>query len=182
MALDHKLAKDRAARLLRKQGSRSSLTSSIDIVQNDRPQKMDSDSTVSSVSYRDNPGQDYHFRAPVKYENTFQLEPTKKFPHSTVNSIIKESMENLLSDEHYRPDFCRDVTKTLSETIKARIKSLMIPRYKIICLVQIGELRSQGIRVGSRCLWDESNDTFWTHEFRNQSIYAVASVYGIYYE
>ncbi|CAG5122053.1 unnamed protein product [Candidula unifasciata] len=182
MASDHRLARDRAARLLRKQGSRSSLASSTDITQNDRHQKLDSESTVSSISFRDNPTHDDHFRIPVKYENTYQLEPTKKFPHSTVNNFIKESMENLLSDEHYRPDFCRDVTKTLSETIKARIKSLMIPRYKIICLVQIGELKSQGIRVGSRCLWDDSNDTFWTHEFRNKSIYAIASVYGIYYE
>ena len=92
-----------------------------------------------------------------------------------------------LSNVHYSILKCpkNDIFSTFVhyfQTIKARVKALMIPRYKIICLVQIGELKSQGMRVGSRCLWDEANDTFSSHEFRNKSIYAVASVYGVYYE
>jgi len=173
---DRDMARDKAARLLKKQGSVSSFTSS---EKNDRAHKVGS---VSSVSFIDEPGHDDNYRAPAKFENTYQLEPNKRFPYPTVRAIIKESMENLLSEEQYRPEFCRDMSKTLSDTIKARVKSLMIPRYKIICLVQIGELKSQGMRVGSRCLWDEANDTFSSHEFRNKSIYAVASVYGVYYE
>ncbi|GFO03264.1 TCTEX1 domain-containing 1 [Plakobranchus ocellatus] len=178
MSSDHDKARDKAARLLKKQGSMSSLSSS-DVAKHDRSHKVGS---VSSVSFMDEPGHEDHFHAPVRYENTYQLEPNKRFPYASVRNIIKESMENLLSEEQYRPDFCRDMTKTLSETIKARVKSLMIPRYKIICLVQIGELKAQGMRVGSRCLWDEAHDTFSSHEFRNKSIYAVASVYGVYYE
>ena len=58
----------------------------------------------------------------------------------------------------------------------------MIPRFKVICLVHIGQLGAQGLRIGSRCLWDEKFDTFSTFEFRNNSIFAVGSVYGIYYE
>ncbi|XP_005111590.1 tctex1 domain-containing protein 1-B [Aplysia californica] len=180
---DRDVARDKAARLLKKQGSVSSFTSS-EAAKHDRAQKVGhlSNRSVSSVSFMDEPGHDDHYHAPVKFENTYQLEPAKRFPYATVRSIIKESMENLLSEEQYRPDFCRDMSKTLSDTIKARVKSLMIPRYKIICLVQIGELKAQGMRVGSRCLWDEANDTFSSHEFRNKSIYAVASVYGVYYE
>lgn len=176
---DRDVARDKAARLLKKQGSVSSFTSS-EANKHERAHKVGS---VSSVSFIDEPDHnDPHYHAPVKFENTYQLEPAKRFPYPTVRSIIKESMENLLSEEQYRPEFCRDMSKTLSDTIKARVKSLMIPRYKIICLVQIGELKSQGMRVGSRCLWDENNDTFSSHEFRNKSIYAVASVYGVYYE
>jgi len=176
---DRDIAKDKAARLLRKQGSVSSFTSSEAANRADRAHKVGS---VSSVSFIDEPGHDDNYQAPVKFENTYQLEPTRKFPYSTVRNIIKESMENLLSEEQYRPEFCRDMSKTLSDTIKARVKGLMIPRYKIICLVQIGELKAQGMRVGSRCLWDEQHDTFSSHEFRNKSIYAVASVYAVYYE
>lgn len=71
--------------------------------------------SVSSVSFMDEPGHESHYQAPVRFENTYQLEPSKKFPYSTVQNIIKESMENLLSEEQYRPEFCRDMTKTLSD-------------------------------------------------------------------
>ena len=68
------------------------------------------------------------------------------------------------------------------QVIKARVKELMIPRYKIICLVHIGQLGDQSVRISSRCLWDQTNDTYASSEFRNKSLYAVASVYGVYYE
>lgn len=58
----------------------------------------------------------------------------------------------------------------------------MIPRFKIICIVHIGQLNGQGMQLGSRCLWDSSADTFSSFEFRNKSLFAVGSVYGVYYE
>lgn len=68
------------------------------------------------------------------------------------------------------------------QVIKAKVKELMIPRYKIICLVHIGQMGDQSIRIGSRCLWDHVNDSFACSEFKNNSLYAIASVYGVYYE
>ena len=58
----------------------------------------------------------------------------------------------------------------------------MIPRYKILVLISIGQLSNQNMRVGSRCLWDAANDTFSTHTFKNRSLFAVANVYGVYSE
>ena len=68
------------------------------------------------------------------------------------------------------------------QVIKARVKDMMIPRFKVICLVHIGQLGAQGLRIGSRCLWDDKYDTFSSFEFRNNSIFAIGSVYGVYYE
>lgn len=62
------------------------------------------------------------------------------------------------------------------------MKELKLPRYKIVCLVNIGEVKNQGVRMSSRCLWDPTNDTFATYEFTNGSLFATASVYGIYTE
>lgn len=70
----------------------------------------------------------------------------------------------------------------LPQVIKARVKEMMIPRFRVICLVHIGQLGSQGLRVGSRCLWDDKYDTFSSSEFRNKSIFAIGMVYGVYYE
>ena len=68
------------------------------------------------------------------------------------------------------------------QVVKARVKELMVPRYKIICIIHIGQLKDQGLRVGSRCLWDSSNDTFSSFEYRNNSLFAIGTVYGIYAE
>ncbi len=66
--------------------------------------------------------------------------------------------------------------------MKARVRDLMISRYKIVCLVHVGELKDQGVQLGSRCLLDQSYDTFVTVEYRNTSLFAVCVVYGIYSE
>jgi hypothetical protein len=62
-----------------------------------------------------------------------------------------------LAEEKYEAELCKQMTKTLSEVcifssnwstqlsnlllqvVKARVKELMIPRYKIICIVHIGK-------------------------------------------
>merc|ERR1712205_124653 len=47
----------------------------------------------------------------------------------------------------------------ISEDVKARVKELAYKRYKIIVQVTIGELRDQGVRVASRCLWRRRRTT-----------------------
>jgi hypothetical protein len=48
-----------------------------------------------------------------------------------------------------------------------------IPRYKIIVQGTIGQLRDQGIRIASRCLWDVSTDNYTSVSYTNvrQSIF-----------
>ena len=70
----------------------------------------------------------------------------------------------------------------LLQVLKARVKDLMLSRYKIVSIVHIGQLKDQGLRMGSRCLWDQSFDTFTTYEYRNKFLFAVGTVYGIYAE
>ncbi|KAG8507925.1 Tctex1 domain-containing protein 1, partial [Galemys pyrenaicus] len=111
--------------------------------------------SVSTVSYMDEPNQsDEASLLPVRMENTYQLGPTKHFPVVTVNHILKDVLTHHLQDEQYEPEFCRQMTKTISEVIKARVKDLVIPRYKLIVIVHIGQLGGQSILIGSRCLWD----------------------------
>lgn len=58
----------------------------------------------------------------------------------------------------------------------------MIPRYKIVVLVHIGQLCDQSMQISSRCLWDSTNDTFATYSFKNSSLFGVGTVYAVYYE
>ena len=54
--------------------------------------------------------------------------------------------------------------------------------YKIVCLVSIGEKKEQGVRVGSRCVWNTDWDTYATASYENHHIYAVGICYALYYE
>jgi hypothetical protein len=44
-----------------------------------------------------------------------------------------------------------------------------LPRYKIIVQSTIGQLKDQGVRVASRCLWDTSVDNYAAVNFQNVS-------------
>ena len=118
----------------------------------------------------------------LMYENTYQLEPKKKFQSDKVKAIIDSVLESQLKDEAYEPNACKQWVLTLSEIIKSRVKELEYERYKIVCVVTIGKLKDQGLRMASRCCWDPNWDTFATGSFKNKTLYAVASVWGVYYE
>lgn len=66
--------------------------------------------------------------------------------------------------------------------IRGRVKKLLIPRYRLVCVVHLGQLVDQCVHVASRCLWDSSHDNFVACEFQNQSLYAVCTVYAVYRE
>ncbi|MGH0164580.1 UNVERIFIED_CONTAM: hypothetical protein FKN15_055230 [Acipenser sinensis] len=139
--------------------------------------------SMSTVSYIDEPGQqDDNPRPVVQMENTYQLGPAKHFPVATVSNILRDVLTSYLQEEKYEAELCRQMTKTTSEVIKASVKDLMIPRYKIIVLINIGQLNEQNMRIGSRCLWDPTNDTFSSYTFKNTSLFAVANVYTAYFE
>nr|XP_055058915.1 dynein light chain Tctex-type 5 [Misgurnus anguillicaudatus] len=171
------LAKEKAARLLKKRGSVSSFGS-----HEVRAIGKTKDS-VSTVSYIDEPGHhDDLSRPAVLMDNTYQLTPSRRFPVLTVNDILKDVLTSYLQEEKYEAELCRQMTKTISEVVKARVKDLMIPRYKIIVIINIGQIRDQSIRMGSRCLWDAAHDTFSSHSFKNSSLFASANVFGVYFE
>lgn len=116
------------------------------------------------------------------YENTYHLEPEVKFQAGKVKAIVEEVLERTLKDEKYDPKSCRQLVKTLTEIIKNRVKELNYKRYKIICLVTIGQLNEQGFRMGSRCCWDAKWDTFATANYSNKTLFTIATVWGVYYE
>ncbi|XP_051989699.1 dynein light chain Tctex-type 5 [Xyrauchen texanus] len=174
------LAKEKAARLLKKRASVSSLGSHDVRAKETIGKTKDS---ISTVSYIDEPGHHDDIPRPtVLMENSYQLTPARCFPVVTVKSILKDVLISYLQEEKYEAELCRQMTKTISEVVKARVKDLMIPRYKIIVVISIGQIRDQNMRMGSRCLWDAAHDTFSSHTFKNSSLFAVANVYAVYFE
>ena len=117
------------------------------------------------------------------YENTYIMEQEgAKFNKKAVEDCIKEVLSKHLEEEEYDSRSSRQMAKTLSTLITNRVKALDFPRYKIVCLVTIGELKDQGLRVASRCLMDPEKDRYASGSYQNKSLFCVANVYGMYYE
>ena len=55
-------------------------------------------------------------------------------------------------------------------------------RYKLVSIVNIGEKKDQGVRIGSRCVWDATRDNFAMVNFENPHLFATAAIYAVYYE
>ena len=91
-------------------------------------------------------------------------------------------MSTALQGVVYDPKRSNVLARSLSETIRNKLKTMKFPRYKFVCLVTIVDKSQAGLIMGSRCLWDERSDNFATVEVSNSTVMAVATVYAIHLE
>ncbi|NWW76725.1 TC1DA protein, partial [Climacteris rufus] len=108
--------------------------------------------------------------------------PAERFPVAAVEEILREVVGSALREQRYEPGRCREAAKDIAEAVKARVKELEVPRYKVVVVAHVGQLGQQSLHIGSRCLWDPARDTFSSFVFKNTSLFAVANVYGVYFE
>ncbi|KAL7543691.1 hypothetical protein ACHAXR_012999 [Thalassiosira sp. AJA248-18] len=123
---------------------------------------------------------------------TYHLGPeeNEKFYPSKAKLIAKEILEGELDgkvDENWVEawadfgDEFEALSKDIADKIKEKCKeSLDIPRYKIVVQVTIGQMKDQGVKITSRCLWDTAADNYATVSYQNQHIWASAIVFGLY--
>eukprot|EP00112_Aurelia_sp_Birch-Aquarium-sp1_P023768 Seg7206.1 transcript_id=Seg7206.1/GoldUCD/mRNA.D3Y31 product="Tctex1 domain-containing protein 1" protein_id=Seg7206.1/GoldUCD/D3Y31 len=115
-------------------------------------------------------------------ENTYKLEPDRTFPYCKVREIIADTLQRHLDGMEYDYRQSPHKAKFISDDIKSKVKALDIERYRIICMVHIGCDKGQEVRVVSRALWNPHVDSFATSEFRCRDLFAVGTVYGVYFE
>uniref|UniRef100_A0A8D2MK01 Tctex1 domain containing 1 n=1 Tax=Zonotrichia albicollis TaxID=44394 RepID=A0A8D2MK01_ZONAL len=108
--------------------------------------------------------------------------PARRFPVAAVEEILRDVLGSALREQRYEPGPCLEAAKDIAEVIKARVKALAVPRYKIVVVAHIGQLGGQSMQISIRCLWDPKSDTFSSCVFKNTSLFAVANVYGVYFE
>lgn len=118
----------------------------------------------------------------VRYENTYQLEPEMTFPSCAGKRLIQQVLERKLAGESYDAKKSSALACEISDVIRAKVKEVTAPRYKLAVLVHLGQKYDQGMAVGSRSLWTSQHDTFCSATYTNPSLFAVGTVYACYYE
>jgi hypothetical protein len=115
-------------------------------------------------------------------QNSYKLEPDRRFPVNEVQDIAEQVLKENLKNEKYEREKCSKMCPSLSRLIQDKVKSIGLQRYKLITVVSIGENKSQSARVASRCLWNENFDNYASANFYNETMFAQATVFGIYLE
>jgi hypothetical protein len=124
----------------------------------------------------------------IRLQNTYRTEPNseqEKFKPYKLEPKLYAALEEALKDRKYDQNKTSALTKELSQIIMRETRLLMnnsSPRYKLVSHVLIGEMKNQDIRHGSRCLWDNNLDNLVSVVYKNNSLFAVATIFAVYYE
>ena len=115
---------------------------------------------------------------------TYRLQPkeTDRFYPSKVKTIIEQIVTTHLEGKEYDHAQAKTQAERIVDEIKAAVKGLSIPSYKIVVQAVIGQVGGQGVRVASKCLWDDQNDNYASFTYKNTSLFCTGMVFGIYYE
>nr|CAD7415304.1 unnamed protein product [Timema poppensis] len=114
--------------------------------------------------------------------NTYQLDSRTPFVPDIVHLILREVMTLELRDGKYDAHTCTDTACNIALEVMTRVKLQRFERYKLGCQIMIVQKKDQSLHSALSFLWDADRDRFVTYQFENKQVYAVALVFGTYYE
>lgn len=115
--------------------------------------------------------------------HSYSLRPKMqhKFRSNDVKELIHGILISKLADKTYNTETCTDLAKSICAEIKEKLKQLNYERYKFIVQCVIGEQKGAGVNMCGRCFWDSDTDNFAESIYINETIFCVASAYGVFY-
>ena len=116
-------------------------------------------------------------------ENTYKIKPDNFFLTEKVRVIIRDVLEGHLRNKCYIAEESKRLSVEISEEIKRKVKAeAPVERYKIVCVVWSGQKLGQGVHISSRCLWNAHFDNFAQESYRNDHLFAQASIFAVFVE
>ena len=88
---------------------------------------------------------------------------------TTHQQVAEKVLNETLDGKPYDEEDAKDWSIAISDAVREGVVALNIPRFKVIVQTVVGQMKDQGIRVASRCLWDVSTDNYATCSYKNVS-------------
>eukprot|EP01065_Artemidia_motanka_P034993 TRINITY_DN42961_c0_g1_i1.p1 TRINITY_DN42961_c0_g1~~TRINITY_DN42961_c0_g1_i1.p1 ORF type:complete len:123 (+),score=47.17 TRINITY_DN42961_c0_g1_i1:143-511(+) len=116
-------------------------------------------------------------------QETFTLRPDyrKKFRATQAREVMRKVLAEKLDGAEYSADSTSTCAKEAADLIRDRLKGLDFDRYKMIVNVCICEQKGDGVKMGCRCFWDSDTDSYAQEVYMNKSLFAIATVFGVYH-
>lgn len=118
----------------------------------------------------------------LRFQPTYRLEPKRPFKHDDCYSILQNLIEFNLQNYVYNPKTASRLCLYLSEEIKIRVKKLDFDRFKIICVVTIGQKYHQEYKSVVKFLWDANRDGYANFVYDSTNLFCNGTIYAVYYE
>ncbi|XP_050528092.1 dynein light chain Tctex-type protein 2B-like [Daktulosphaira vitifoliae] len=119
----------------------------------------------------------------VNYQNTYRLLSKNPFNETKTLEAVQEELEKYIKcDTRYDPQRAAGICASLSQAVRDRIQDMNFDRYKIVCVVDIGEKKGQGIISIARFLRDFSKDKYLFRNFENHFLFITVMVGAFYFE
>ncbi|XP_031562870.1 tctex1 domain-containing protein 1-like [Actinia tenebrosa] len=155
------------------------------LFQAERPKLTETDRGVFVMTHADFPRRIRTQSMPIDPE---KLKPkSSAFNSSTIRKIIHDVLEDKLSGKNYSPKECSSAVRDIVNIIKVKMSELQMPHYKFACTCLITKRIKPAPAVESGCVWDNAKtsvdqDNFAEFLYKNEDLYALGTVYGIYDE
>jgi hypothetical protein len=107
-------------------------------------------------------------------ENEYRFRPYK------LQDKILEILIEQMKGQTYNPATVNDLVKDISRTVHQLMKTVELPRYKIITQTTIGQKLDQILSVASRCLWDPKTDNMISVNYECRDMFGIVNVYAVY--
>ena len=120
----------------------------------------------------------------LKNQQMCEPKENERFCPSKIRELIKNGLESCL--QNYELDVeglsakTEEVTKIVRDSI--RLGAHQLGRYKFVVQVVLGEIKNQGLKITSKCLWDTNSDNYASYTHRAEKYYCTAMVFGCYNE
>ena len=110
-------------------------------------------------------------------------QPAEPMPlNITIQEIIRTELQVRLEKREFCVEMCQEWCKEISQTIKRQVQELRSESYKVACVVYIGALRGHGVHASVQSLWSPLRDNFTAVSYKNNSLFAIASVLAMKFE
>lgn len=102
---------------------------------------------------------------------------------SIINHVLKTQIENAFRKVYYTStdlDLIKSKLTSITTLIKNEIKANCDKNYRVIVSSTIGELKQQGLIIGSKCFWDKKKDSAINVKFIHNNFFILVNVFMIY--
>ncbi|XP_038049658.1 tctex1 domain-containing protein 1-like [Patiria miniata] len=114
--------------------------------------------------------------------NTYRMNPERPFREKAVREVIENVLEDMDDVRYESPSIMAAKARSISDTVKQRVKLIGFDRYKLVCVACLGQKKGQEVQDVGRCLWDATKDGFVSVAYENATLFVVVSVYAVYQE